>query len=173
MRQSVSSDAGTLSSGANADICIFNPDEEWVVDAQQFFSKSRNCPWHGHTLKGKVKATYVGGKQVFDGTRSRLKTTCPFNTTGAQAHRYSRVQDARRTAGIICNHMPEVQQLGIEALISGVILLIIACSAMLWIKPAWRRAKMPSANLSGMADRLDQFLIFVCAIIVLIFFCRS
>jgi dihydroorotase len=60
-------DAGTLSAGSPADICLFNPDEEWTVDAEKFFSKSRNCPWHGQTLKGKVKATYVGGRQVFDG----------------------------------------------------------------------------------------------------------
>ncbi|MGB0259658.1 MAG: dihydroorotase, partial [Coraliomargarita sp.] len=62
-------EAGTLSTGANADICLFDPDEEWVVDPDKFFSKSRNCPWNGKTLKGKVKATILGGKQVFDGTQ--------------------------------------------------------------------------------------------------------
>ncbi|HBR95320.1 MAG TPA: dihydroorotase [Opitutae bacterium] len=61
-------DAGTLSVGAAADICLFDPDEEWTVDSNKFFSKSRNCPWHGKTLKGAVKATYVGGEQVFDGS---------------------------------------------------------------------------------------------------------
>ncbi|MFP4673889.1 MAG: dihydroorotase [Opitutales bacterium] len=60
--------AGTLSPGAPADICLFDPDEEWTVDAEQFFSKSRNCPWHGRTLNGRVKGTYVGGRQVFDGS---------------------------------------------------------------------------------------------------------
>ncbi|MGC6425333.1 MAG: dihydroorotase [Lentimonas sp.] len=60
--------AGTLSTGAPADICILDPDEEWTVDPEKFFSKSRNCPWNGQTLKGKVKATYLAGKQVFDGT---------------------------------------------------------------------------------------------------------
>ena len=59
--------AGTLSPGAVADICIFDPDEAWTVDAGKFFSKSRNCPWHGKTLKGKVKATFVAGAQVYDG----------------------------------------------------------------------------------------------------------
>ncbi|MGB1127620.1 MAG: dihydroorotase [Opitutales bacterium] len=60
-------DAGTLSSGAPADICIFDPNEAWTVDAEKFFSKSRNCPWNGRTLKGKVKRTYVDGVQVFNG----------------------------------------------------------------------------------------------------------
>lgn len=61
-------EAGTLESGANADICIFNPDESWTVDAHSFYSKSRNCPWDGQSLRGTVKATFVGGAQVFDGT---------------------------------------------------------------------------------------------------------
>ena len=60
-------DAGTLSPGAAADICLLDPQEAWTVDAQQFFSKARNCAWHGQRLKGRVKATYVAGQQVFDG----------------------------------------------------------------------------------------------------------
>jgi len=59
--------AGTLSAGANADICLFDPDEEWTVDAEAFQSKARNCPWHGRKLRGRVKSTYVGGRRVFDG----------------------------------------------------------------------------------------------------------
>lgn len=60
-------DAGTLSIGSPADICIFDPDTKWIVAANKFFSKSRNCPWHGKTLKGMVKATLISGKPVFDG----------------------------------------------------------------------------------------------------------
>ena len=60
-------DAGTLSIDASADICLFDPDEEWIVDANQFYSKARNCPWHGKSLKGVVKTTYVAGRAVFDG----------------------------------------------------------------------------------------------------------
>ncbi len=61
--------AGTLQTGADADICLFDLNEEWTVDPKTFFSKSQNCPWNGRTLKGRVKATYVGGKQIFDGER--------------------------------------------------------------------------------------------------------
>lgn len=60
--------AGTLGAGLPADICLFDPDQDWLVDAEKFYSKSRNCPWHGKTLKGVVKGTYVRGKQVFNGS---------------------------------------------------------------------------------------------------------
>lgn len=59
--------AGTLSTGAPADICILDPDEAWTVDPEQFFSRSRNCPWNGRTLRGRVKGTYLAGRRVFDG----------------------------------------------------------------------------------------------------------
>lgn len=57
--------AGTLSDGAPADICLFNPDESWVYDAKKGFSKSSNSPWSGQTLKGRVQATVVSGKVVY------------------------------------------------------------------------------------------------------------
>ncbi len=59
-------DAGTLSIGSTADICLFDAEAEWTVDANRFYSKSRNCPWHGRRLKGLIRATYVAGKLVFD-----------------------------------------------------------------------------------------------------------
>ena len=57
--------AGTLSVGASGDVCIFDPDQKWTVDAEAFKSKSRNCPWNGRTLRGQIKATFVDGKEVF------------------------------------------------------------------------------------------------------------
>ena len=57
--------AGTLSVGASGDVCIFDPDQKWTVDAEAFKSKSRNCPWNGRTLRGQVKATFVNGKEIF------------------------------------------------------------------------------------------------------------
>ncbi|MBX3739120.1 MAG: dihydroorotase [Candidatus Didemnitutus sp.] len=57
--------AGTLSEGANADVCLFDPTEQWTYDATKGQSKSRNSPWHGKKLTGRVKTTIVGGKIVF------------------------------------------------------------------------------------------------------------
>ena len=53
---------GTLSKGAHADITIFDPEAEWVVDAASFASKGKNTPLDGATLKGRVVATIVGGE---------------------------------------------------------------------------------------------------------------
>jgi dihydroorotase len=57
--------AGTLADGAPADICLFDPDEEWTYDAKRGFSKSGNSPWSGRTLRGRVKTTIVDGRVVF------------------------------------------------------------------------------------------------------------
>ena len=58
-------DCGRLSAGSAADLTIFDPNEEWVVDAEKFASKGRNTPFNGKTLKGKVKYTIVGGKIIY------------------------------------------------------------------------------------------------------------
>ena len=56
---------GTLSVGADADVTIFNPDQEWVFDVAASASKSKNSPFHNWTLKGRVTGTIVNGKKVF------------------------------------------------------------------------------------------------------------
>ena len=56
---------GRLSIGADGDMVIFDPAEEWTVDPEQFASKGRNTPFAGKKLKGKVKYTIVGGKVVY------------------------------------------------------------------------------------------------------------
>jgi dihydroorotase len=59
--------AGSLAPGAHADVCIFDPDESWTYEAAKGYSKSRNSPWNGRELTGRVKLTIVGGRIVFDG----------------------------------------------------------------------------------------------------------
>jgi dihydroorotase len=58
-------DKGTLSAGRQADITIIDPEARYVVDANTFLSKSRNCPYDGWTVKGKVETTIVGGEIRF------------------------------------------------------------------------------------------------------------
>lgn len=58
--------AGTLSVGAPADIAIVDIDEVWTVDTEKLHGKSKNTPFKGKTLCGKVKKTILGGNIVFE-----------------------------------------------------------------------------------------------------------
>ncbi|HET9949567.1 MAG TPA: dihydroorotase [Longimicrobiales bacterium] len=57
---------GTLAQGSPADVTVFDPEAEWVVDPARFRSKSRNTPFAGWTLRGKPRLTIVGGRVVFE-----------------------------------------------------------------------------------------------------------
>ncbi len=57
---------GSLAKGSAADITIFNPDKQWVVTAERFLSKSRNTPFNGWSVKGRVTQTLVAGKSVYE-----------------------------------------------------------------------------------------------------------
>jgi dihydroorotase len=59
------SELATLKPGTPADIIVFDADKEWVVDTREFASKGKNTPLEGVTLKGRVVATLVGGKVVY------------------------------------------------------------------------------------------------------------
>jgi dihydroorotase len=61
----ISSNLGTLATGAPADITLFAPDMEWVVDTKSFSSKGKNTPLAGSRLKGRVVATIFGGKLIY------------------------------------------------------------------------------------------------------------
>ncbi|MBA7679414.1 Dihydroorotase [subsurface metagenome] len=56
---------GTLAVGASADVTIFDPNKDWVVDTNAFASKGKNTPLAGSRLKGKVMATISQGKLVY------------------------------------------------------------------------------------------------------------
>ncbi len=56
---------GTLEEGTDADITIIDPDTEYTLNADEFFSKSRNCPFHGWDVKGKTYMTIKKGHIVY------------------------------------------------------------------------------------------------------------
>ena len=56
---------GTLAIGAPADVTIIDPKELWIVDRDNFISKSRNTPFHGSELKGRARYTIVSGVIVW------------------------------------------------------------------------------------------------------------
>lgn len=58
-------DAGTLSIGEKADVCIYNPQTNWIMKTEDMFSSGKNTPFEGWELKGKVTHTLLHGKVVF------------------------------------------------------------------------------------------------------------
>jgi dihydroorotase len=58
-------DKGTLGTGRQGDVTIIDPKAEYEIDVGTFHSKSRNCPYHGWKVKGRVDKTIVGGEIRF------------------------------------------------------------------------------------------------------------
>lgn len=60
-------DKGSVSEGMIADIVIFDPNKEFEIDKNTFFSKGKNTPFHGYKAKGDVSTTIVSGRIVYEG----------------------------------------------------------------------------------------------------------
>ena len=63
-------DSGCLSIGKKADITIIDPNAKYVIDRHSFVSKSRNTPFHGKEVFGRVLYTICGGNVVYSSKRS-------------------------------------------------------------------------------------------------------
>ena len=57
--------AGRIAVDYRADLVLLSPDEEWIVNSENFASKGKSTPLEGKKLAGKIHATFFGGKQVF------------------------------------------------------------------------------------------------------------
>jgi dihydroorotase len=57
-------EGGTLRRGSVADVTVFDPGKEWVVEPERFLSKGRNSPYKGMRLQGRATCTVVGGRIV-------------------------------------------------------------------------------------------------------------
>ncbi len=64
---------GTLKEGADADVTVIDPNETWTIDANQFKSRSRNCPFHGWKVTSRAIATIVGGRVKLNRDAGRLR----------------------------------------------------------------------------------------------------
>jgi dihydroorotase len=56
---------GTLGIGAVADVCIFDPQANWLVTPEALKSRGKNSPWQGQPMTGKVRGTLAAGRLVF------------------------------------------------------------------------------------------------------------
>ena len=59
-------ETGSLAVGRPADICVFDPTEPWQVTPEALRSKGKNTPFMGYEMAGRVHATLVGGRVVYE-----------------------------------------------------------------------------------------------------------
>ncbi len=57
-------EAGSLKAGAAADITVLDPEAEWTVESEKFYTRGKCTPFEGKRLKGRAVATIVGGRFV-------------------------------------------------------------------------------------------------------------
>lgn len=68
----LSEHGGPVEPGRSANLCVFDPEATWDVDAAAVASRSRNTPFVGHKLRGKVRHTVLRGEPVvIDGEARR------------------------------------------------------------------------------------------------------
>ena len=53
---------GTFRTGADADVTLFHPEEQWTVDVKRFKTQSKNSPFAGWEMRGKIKTVVVNGQ---------------------------------------------------------------------------------------------------------------
>ena len=57
---------GLFKTGYDADLTLVDPEEEWIVDSSNFYSRGKATPFEGETLIGKVHTVFIGGRKVFE-----------------------------------------------------------------------------------------------------------
>jgi allantoinase len=60
---------GTIRVGSDADLVIWNPEAEWIVDAARLQQRHKLTPYAGRRLRGRVQTTFVRGTPVWDAGR--------------------------------------------------------------------------------------------------------
>jgi allantoinase len=66
---------GEIRPGGDADLVVWDPEEEWTVDASRLHQRHKLTPYTGRLLAGRVRRTYLRGEHVFeDGAHARSRT---------------------------------------------------------------------------------------------------
>ena len=68
-------DKGTLGVGKDADIVIFNPKTQYTIEPEKFKSRSKNSPYKGWKVRGKVLHTLVAGKTIYSAYMDNLSNS--------------------------------------------------------------------------------------------------
>lgn len=63
---------GALKVGMDADICVFDDSEEWVLQSNGMHWKNRCSPWEGHRFQGRVKETWLRGRKIYEHGSSNM-----------------------------------------------------------------------------------------------------
>ncbi|MDD3173021.1 MAG: dihydroorotase [Herbinix sp.] len=62
----LNSDRGCIGEGRIADLVIADPNAEYIIDKNNFYSKGKNTPFHGRKVNGRVEYTFAAGKLVYE-----------------------------------------------------------------------------------------------------------
>jgi allantoinase len=57
---------GGIDIGRDADLVVFDPDDEWTVQGAELHHRHALTPYHGERLTGRVRTTYLRGERVYD-----------------------------------------------------------------------------------------------------------
>jgi allantoinase len=57
---------GAVAPGRDADLCVWDPDEEWTVVGADLHHRHKLTPYEGERLRGRVKRTYLRGRLIYD-----------------------------------------------------------------------------------------------------------
>lgn len=63
---------GHLAVGADGDVTLIDPEAVWKIDSADFASKSRNCPFHGWSVRSRAEVTIVAGRIKLNRLPDRL-----------------------------------------------------------------------------------------------------
>jgi allantoinase len=64
---SLQTQKGALAAGNDADIVIWNPDQQFIVDAEELHHRHKITPYQGEELSGVVQKTFLRGRKIYDG----------------------------------------------------------------------------------------------------------